>query len=362
MIRRTSSFSGLVGPISAASTRPLLSSAPRHYSSSVRCLHGGGSFDSSDKSLSEAENEIAKAVLDLRAAIDQGEYEAGKEAAETCLELTRSFYGDKPHPATASALNNLGLCLKHLGKYEDAEKHYEAALKTYKDCVGPDHLSTAAAYLNLGLLQLSMASRPGIKGMVKMNLVDSARSNLEQAHSIRAKATGSMEHPLTLSVLLHVAAAARMQRRFKEAENILTDTVAALRKRDEQAAAAAGQKLTMGSLSVATGLNNQGFLYKEVASSLSAGAGPQQDGERKRYWALSAAAYSEALTIREARLGPKHPDTIATLHNMAELKYSAGDEDGANKIRATILERIGKGAGVEDLKEDVEGKAGRQLR
>jgi tetratricopeptide (TPR) repeat protein len=305
------------------------------------------SFSTEDKQLSDAENEITKAILDLRAALDQGEYETAKQTAEDALQLCQNYYGEKAHPAVASAFVNLGLCNKHLGRYDEAEKAYSSALSIYKECVGLEHQSTAAAFLNLGLLQLSMAQRPTAKGLTKMDLVDTARMNLEQAHSIRAKCT-SIDHPLTLTVSLHVAAAARMQKRYPEAENILKDTIAALRKRDQEAAGGPDVKVTLGSLSVATGVNNLGFLYKEMA--VNSATGKKAAAESRSavdLFALSAEAYQEALAIRERRLGPKHPDTIASLHNIAELRAAAGDDEGANKVRQIILERIGKGEGKE---------------
>lgn len=51
-------------------------------------------------------------------------------------------------------------------------------------------------------------------------------------------------------------------------------------------------------------------------------------------------AYDRALEMREALLGPAHPDAIATKYNKAECMIAAGDELGAAELQRQILETL----------------------
>jgi len=273
-------------------------------------LAGHGGTDGA--SMQEAEKEIAAAQVDVRAAMEQGLFQTAAEAAESCTQLCSNYYGDA-HPATASAFNNLALAQKNLGLLDEALANYDKALRIYRTALTDDHMSTAACYLNIGLLLLALASKA--KGMARMDHIENAKLNLEQAHAIRSKLLGDSSHPQALTVQLHLAAAARMQKRYPDAERLLQDAIAALRKRE------------LGGLGTATGLNNLGFLYKEMGQLARAGE-----------------AYEEAWRIREGKLGLRHPDTIAVMHNIAELRFTAGDEEGMNAMRQEILRRFGEPA------------------
>jgi tetratricopeptide (TPR) repeat protein len=263
--------------------------------------------------MQEAEKEIAAAQVDVRAAMEQGLFQTAAEAAESCTQLCSNYYGEA-HPATASAFNNLALAQKNLGLLDEALTNYDKALRIYRAALTDDHMSTAACYLNVGLLLLALASKA--KGMSRVEHIENAKLNLEQAHGIRSKLLGDSSHPQALTVQLHLAAAARMQKRYADAERLLQDAIAALRKRE------------VGGLGTATGLNNLGFLYKEMGQLARAGE-----------------AYEEAWRIREGKLGLRHPDTIAVMHNIAELRFAAGDEEGMNAMRQEILRRFGEQPG-----------------
>jgi nephrocystin-3 len=42
--------------------------------------------------------------------------------------------------------------------------------------------------------------------------------------------------------------------------------------------------------------------------------------------------YERALQARERVLGKEHPDTLASVHNLAALLYSKGDYEGAQPL------------------------------
>jgi tetratricopeptide (TPR) repeat protein len=245
--------------------------------------------------------------------MEQGLFQTAAEAAESCTQLCSNYYGEA-HPATASAFNNLALAQKNLGLLDEALANYDKALRIYRTALTDDHMSTAACYLNVGLLLLALANKA--KGMARMDHIENAKLNLQQAHAIRSKLLGDGSHPQALTVQLHLAAAARMQKRYPDAERLLQEAIAALRKRE------------VGGLGTATGLNNLGFLYKEMGQLARAGE-----------------AYEEAWRIREGKLGLRHPDTIAVMHNIAELRFTAGDEEGMNAMRQEILRRFGEQPG-----------------
>jgi tetratricopeptide (TPR) repeat protein len=52
--------------------------------------------------------------------------------------------------------------------------------------------------------------------------------------------------------------------------------------------------------------------------------------------------YKEALDIRSKTLGDKHPDTIVSMHNLAELLISSRNEAEASAIQENILEIMEK--------------------
>lgn len=296
-------------------------------------------------SMQEREQEIALLHVEVREHLEAGKMASAAEAAARCLEATRGYYGES-HPATASALNNLAYAQKQIGQFDEAVKSYEGALKAYEGSVGAQHLSTASCLSNLGLLHLALAGKQ--KGMQKMVHVDLARGYLEQALSVRAKLLGGggssegaappapaadaagkkpllpsiteadfPDHPVIGVSLYQLASAARQQNRHKEALSLLNQAVAMLRR-------TVGPKHT----STATALNNLGYLLKDMGD-----------------YAGAEAAYVEARDTRAALLGPRHPDYIAVLHNLAELKMAAGAPDAAAGLQSEILRLMGVSEG-----------------
>lgn len=269
--------------------------------------------------MNESERDIAILQNEIREAAADGKWQTALDFAIQAKEATVAYYG-KVHPAYAAALNNEALARKHLGQLVEALTLYEEALDVYEKVLGKDpHPSTASALSNLGQLHLALANTS--KGMDKVGNVDAARSILERALDFRRQLLGGVgsgsskgttlakEHPLIAVSMYQLASAARLQKRFAEAEKLLRDSIAMLRR-------------TLGDMNVATAvaLNNYGLLLKDMQE-----------------WARAEDAYTEALSIRKTKLGEKHPDTISAMHNLAELKRRAGDEDGALAIQNQIL-------------------------
>lgn len=86
-------------------------------------------------------------------------------------------------------------------------------------------------------------------------------------------------------------------------------------------------------LLTATCLNNLGYVLKSQAKNDE-----------------SKLMYEEALDIRTSILGTKHPETIVSMHNLAELLIVTGDNEKASKLQHQILEIVGKS---NDSKDDI---------
>jgi tetratricopeptide (TPR) repeat protein len=285
-------------------------------------LRARGRFSSStsapppsvEQSLQSHERRIADLQAATREALAAGRLAEALEAAQLAREHTLAFYGPR-HAACAAAANNVALALKAQGGaanlaaalalLEEAAQLYEQ-LEGY----GRSHASTATAYANLGALQLALARAAA--GLARVPHVEAGRGYLELALAAR-RATLGERHAMVGVSLYQLASAARMQRRFAEAEALLHEAVALLRACGASARA-----------STATALNNLGFLLKET-----------------REFARAEAAYGEALAVRRELLGEAHPDVIATLNNLAECRRAAGDEDGAVALQRDILRLLG---------------------
>jgi len=87
----------------------------------------------------------------IRQNISLGQYETGKSCCLQYLEIVEKYYG-KAHPATLSALNDIGLLLKIAGDYADARNLYEKVLESYKYLFGVKHSSTIISMQNLAVL------------------------------------------------------------------------------------------------------------------------------------------------------------------------------------------------------------------
>lgn len=316
------------------------------------------------------------AMADLRdqlsEALGLGRFGTAVDVASKMRDLSIESWGEK-HGMTASALCNLALAQKKRGLTEDALKNYERALSIYRELHPEGTYPMAFAYLNLGLLQLSQGEKA--KGFARLEQVDFARGSLEEAASVFAKVLGSRPHPQALAVQVHLASAARLQKKHAEARKLLDGVIGSLREKvasckefaAEEAAVEVGplasrpkpgsaggaagraqaglaaRALAEYQTVLATALNNLGFLLKE-----------------KGEFDAATAAYDESLALRESLLDKGHPDVIATMHNIAELRAAAGHAALSDEMRRAILERMGVAAGVEG--DEAEGQADGQAK
>ena len=216
----------------------------------------------------------------------------------------------------------MGLAQRQLWQLGPALSSYEAALRTYRNCLPTEeHASIAAVHVNIGLAHLAAATartststtgEDGLGPAERRAAAAAARASLDIAQALRVRlAGGDARHPSAMAVQVHVAAAARAQGCTDEAERLLVEAVAALRTREPSG------------IALANALNNLGVLRRASGAP-----------------ARAAENLTESLAIREARLGRRHPDTVTAMHNLAEARAAAGDEAAAASLRSEILARL----------------------
>ena len=224
----------------------------------------------------------------------------------------------------ASALNNVALMNKMLGNLSAAADKYTQSLVIYDKAVGRKHPSYASTLNNLGILYRDQAAQS--KGMDREQLLARADEALSDALALRTELLGAA-HRDTLSTQNNVAALLRQMKREAEAEQRLLSTLALCR-------ASFGD---FDNLTAQT-LNALGLLCK---------------GQRRHMEAK--AFYTEALRARSSTLGDAHPDTIVSMHNLAELLLEAGAGAEAEALQRQILEVVGK---IKPVAGEAAGAAG----
>jgi tetratricopeptide (TPR) repeat protein len=287
---------------------PLLQALQRHQPLSS---------SAAPSSAHDMERHIAVLQAETREALARADFEGALGAAQACLETSEAHFG-RAHAATACALNNVGQVHRQRGGLAEALPLLQDAVEAYRLACGEEHASTAQAQANLGLLHAALAQRG--KGVERLEHVEVAQALLERALASKRKALGE-GHAQVGVAMYQLASAVRLQRRHAAAEALLLEAVARLR-------AAEGARLPL-----ATALNNLGLLRKELGQHASA-----------------QEAYREALQLRVAQLGEAHPDSLTSLHNLAECVRAAGDEEGAQTLQRSILRIMGHKEG--------EGEAG----
>jgi len=264
------------------------------------------------------ERQIAELQGALRAALSAGRLESATAAAVAAREATFALYG-RHHPASASAINNEALVAKQRGDLARSLELYREALGLYERLVGTRHRSYAAACANLGLAHCAAAA--AARGVDAMGHADAARGHLETALAVRSAELPAGD-PLIAMTRYQLASALRLGKHHAEAEVLLTGALTELR-------ALLGSEHP----TTATALNNLGFLLKDM-----------------RQYERATEAYAEATRIRVAALGEAHHDTLVSMHNLAECRRAAGDEEGALTVQDRIL-AITQAAGAPESTE-----------
>mmetsp|Transcript_19298 Transcript_19298/g.41976 ORF Transcript_19298/g.41976 Transcript_19298/m.41976 type:complete len:558 (+) Transcript_19298:178-1851(+) len=148
----------------------------------------------------DAELRLAGIQATITEEYKQGNFTKALSTSQDLLKQTQQHFGyNVDHPATASAMNNVGLMQKLLGNFAEARQHYVAAMRIYASVCGRDHASYAMTLHNLGNLNKSQVHFDvSLKATERLSLVEAAMEYLEESYAVRIAELG-MEHPHTVA-------------------------------------------------------------------------------------------------------------------------------------------------------------------
>ncbi len=180
--------------------------------------------------------------------------------------------------AIARLRSELGVLCKFLGRYDDAEAHYQAALPTLEAAQGENGLALAGLLHNLGGLAYARGDATG------------AEAHARRAWQLHRAALGDT-HPLTLLDAAALATALGALGQAGESEALFRSTRAALERR-------------------------VGATHPEVAALLHNFAA---ELHRQQRFAEAEELYRRVLEIKDLRLGAGHLEVGLTLANFGAL-------------------------------------------
>ena len=146
----------------------------------------------------KAEEELYMLQSYVKQHFQHANYTEALSTSQEILQKSTDLFGNN-HPATASALNNIGLMHKMMGDFALSRENYHSALTIYQEIVGKDHASYAAALNNLGNLDRAQSmTDEDLGSLQRMQLNDSAVGYFEDAWKIRKAELGE-EHVYTVT-------------------------------------------------------------------------------------------------------------------------------------------------------------------
>jgi tetratricopeptide (TPR) repeat protein len=282
----------------------------------------------------DAERELHKLKRTIGALHAKGDYQGALDAAQK-LEATVLDEMGNDNAVYASCLNNVALMHKMLGEDDLAVDAYTRALHIYEDVTGKRHASYASTLSNIGILYRGMAEKSS--GMDRLQLIERAEEALSDALETRKEISGtksreSISTAMNLAMLWRVMDPKQAEMKAKESEESLQLCVEI-----STSEFGAADALT------ATILSNYGLFLKDQSR-----------------FADAQKVYEKALDTRSATLGDTHPDTIVSMHNLAECHLSMGQEEESVALQEKILRVMGhsieEGRGGTDLRKG--GKEG----
>ena len=195
------------------------------------------------------------------------------------------------HPDIAFPLHDLGMLLKHQGKFSESERFYLRALEIRSSQLGDDHSLTNTTRHNLAALYV-------VQGNTKQ-----ARPLFEKTLAFNEKRLGS-KHPDLLHQYNELGMMYSENADFPKAIKYLL-------KAREIALDTFGSE----SLDYSMTSNNLGRLYMST----------KQFSKAREF-------YNESLSFRKRHLGLRHPRTIRLVSNLAWLAAAEQDFDDAEKL------------------------------
>jgi tetratricopeptide (TPR) repeat protein len=237
--------------------------------------------------------------------IQKGKYQKEISFAEKSVETAKRIWGPE-EPATADALDDLGLLLKKDGNYVKAEPLFQEALRICRKVLGSEDRSIALSLSNLAFLYKTMGEYA------------KAEPLYQEALRIRQEVLG-FEHPDTAKSFNYLALLYVDMGEYGKAEPLYQEAF-----RIKQKALGAEDPST------ATSINNLAGLYQDM-------------GE----YGKAEPLYQEALRIKQKVLGPENPGAALGLNNLANLYKEMGAYGKAEPFLQEALDIFRKVRGPE---------------
>ena len=267
----------------------------------------------------DVERELHKIKRNMGSFYTLGHYGDALTSALKLERVIESTIGKK-NPVYASCLNNIALMNKMLGNTDVASDKYSESLQVYEETVGKQHPSYAATMSNIGILYRGMAE--SVTGMDRIQHLDSAEQALKVALEIRVDLAPNKQLAACRDALNSAMNLALVRRTMKKGD----DAVAVICQDELRGILDMCRELCGDADSMtAVVLSNLGLVMK--------GRGLHED---------ALVAYQEALDIRSKTLGDAHPDSIVSMHNLAELYLAMGEEKKSEELQQGILDILDK--------------------
>jgi tetratricopeptide (TPR) repeat protein len=246
--------------------------------------------------LGEEHHLVAQSMNSMGVVLKElGRFDEAQATLARSLAISTATLGES-HPVTSKAMANLGLLLDGQGRDAEAEKYQRRALAAREAALGPDHLEVSFVLGNLSSVLLDLGR------------TDEALAAARRGLAIREKQTGAdSEH--TADGLSYVAQAQRAQGKLGEAAETNRRSLAILEKKG------AGRD------------PNIGVLLSRLA----------EISEEQGRWAEALAYYRRVKENYEAALGPDHPDLADPLTGMARAELELG---GADRVIAPLEDAL----------------------
>lgn len=226
-----------------------------------------------------------------------GSLEQATPLLQDSLTMAEQLYGDdETSPALARSHTRSGLLARADERFEDAERHFEAALRV----VGNDVALQAKALGQLGLVQRDLGDPAAGQGHLE--------KALRLLESMPAATNRDVEKGL---VSLNLAFILRQQGKNEEAEPLLRQAIEDLASTTDPS-----------HFLLAQGYNNLALLLYQKGDF---------DGTEQ--------ALKKSLAMAEIALGPNHPQTLGAAGSLAGLYTAQGRLEDSEVVLADLVER-----------------------
>lgn len=277
------------------------------------------------------------------------DYAAAEPLYRRALEACERVLGQE-HPQTQDCLNNLAVLLYSNGDYASAEPLLRRVLEARERVLGPEHPDTLASVNNLaglfqqkgdcaaaeplyrrafeGLLRISLGtgrSHPNLMGVVRnyISCLKHVGHDEQGVERILAAILGQHGMP-------QASTSSPPPDPTTDAQKAPTDQAKAARQAGRYAEAASAHRQALAECERTLGPEHPDTLasLNNLAWALFKSGG----------YAESEPLYRRALEVRERTLGPEHPDTLASANGLAELLHARGDYAAAELLFRRALE------------------------